>query len=296
MTHRDPTGAESLPGPGSVSWRRFGVAPGVFLAGTGLLLQVAHPVVGAGVRDHSEFRRRPWKRAWDTHLSTLRFLYGMGGGADVEGRRLVDVHRDIKGVDDAGRRYHALNPAAYAWVHLTLARYLADTADTFGPPMDADERETMWAEFRAIGFALGLKSHHMAATWAEAEEVFDRTVRETLEANDSTTDVLRALTHPARPTRMLPEPLWRAAIRPAGRLVRFTTVGALPPVLRQRLGISWTARDERAFRRFARVVGAVHRHLPEPLRYAPLAYGLILRGRARGRTARGGTSHAPDDG
>ncbi len=27
MTHQDPTDAESLPGPGPVSWRRFGVAP-----------------------------------------------------------------------------------------------------------------------------------------------------------------------------------------------------------------------------------------------------------------------------
>ncbi|PRX45421.1 uncharacterized protein (DUF2236 family) [Prauserella shujinwangii] len=290
MASTAPARPEALPGPGSVTWRHFAAAPGVLLSGTGLLLQVAHPVVGQGVLDHSEFRHRPWRRAWDTHLSTLRFVYGMGHGAHAEGRRLREVHRNIKGVLNGpgapGRRYHALDPKAYSWVHLTLARFLVDTAATFGDPLDDVELEQMWREFRAIGRALGIRPHHMAATWAEAEELFDRTVHETLEANQSTADVLAALTDPASPSRLLPRPLWRLLSRPAARVVRLTTVGTLPPVLRERMNLTWTERDARNLDRLARTVRAVYRRLPEPLRYPPIAYSLILRARLRQRGAR----------
>ncbi|SFB28857.1 Uncharacterized conserved protein, DUF2236 family [Amycolatopsis marina] len=277
--------AETLPGPGSVTWRRFARAPGVLLAGTGLLLQVAHPVVGAGVLEHSDFRRRPWTRAWRTHLSTLRFVYGMGEGAHAEGRRLIEVHKGIKGVDSAGRRYHALDPHAYAWVHLTLARFMVDTAALFGDPLTEPELAQMWREFRMIGLALGLKEQHLAPDWAAASAHFDAVVRDTLEANESTRDVLEALTAPAKPSRFLPDPLWKLLTLPAGRVLRLTTVGSLPPVLRQRMDLTWTERDERSLARLARVVRAVDRRLPEPLRYPPLAYGVIVRERLRRRRA-----------
>lgn len=277
--------AETLPGPGSVTWRWFAATPGVLLTGTGLLLQVAHPVVGAGVSQHSDFRRRPWTRAWRTHLSTLRFVYGMGDGAQAEGRRLLEVHKEIKGVDSAGRRYHALDPHAYAWVHLTLARFTVDTAALFGDPLTESELDQMWCEFRAIGLALGLKEQHLAPDWATACAHFDEVVRDILEANQSTRDVLDALIAPARPSRYLPSPLWRLLTRPASRVLRLTTVGALPPVLRERMNLNWTERDQRELTRLARAVRAVDRRLPEPLRYPPLAYSLILRARLRHRWA-----------
>ncbi|RBM12577.1 DUF2236 domain-containing protein [Prauserella sp. PE36] len=280
-------GAGELPGPGSVTWERFAAAPGVFLAGTGLLLQVAHPVVGAGVLDHSEFKEKPWVRAWRTHLSTIRFVYGMGQGAHAEGRRLLELHKGIKGVDSEGRRYHALDPEAYAWVHLTLAKYMVDTAAWFGEPFTDAELERMWREFRAVGLALGIKPQHLAPGWKAAQSHFDEMVNSTLEANRSTEDVLAALTHPKKPWPLLPDPLWKVVAVPSGRLVRMTTVGTLPPVLRERLGLPWTDRDQRRLERFARTVRAMYRRAPEPLRLAPLAYGVVLRARKRARANTG---------
>ncbi|MCX2730074.1 oxygenase MpaB family protein [Saccharopolyspora sp. NFXS83] len=269
------------PGADSVTWRRFGHLSGLFLAGTGLLLQVAHPVVGAGVLQHSEFKAKPWRRAVRTHLSTMRFIYGMRPGAAHEGDRLRELHKGIKGVDGEGRRYHALNPEAYAWVHFTLARFMVDTARVFGDPMTAEETERMWQEFREIGRALHIKDHHMPADWAAAQDWFDRIVRERLEATESTSDVLAELTGPAPPSRWIPLPLWGLFARPAGKLVRLTTVGALPPELRDRLGIRWTAVEERRLRRFGRLAGGAIRVLPWPLQYTPLAVAAILRDRWR---------------
>ena len=275
----DPDGR--LPGPDSVTWRHFGQNPGLFLAPTGLLLQVAHPVVGAGVLEHSDFKAAPWKRAYRTHMSTMRFIYGMRPGARSEGDRLRELHKSIKGVDTSGRRYHALQPEAYAWVHFTLAQFMVDTAHWFGTPMSLDDKERMWAEFRAIGRALGISARHMPADWSAAREWFDDVVRNRLEANESTYDVLDAVSDPAKPVALLPTPLWNLIAKPAGGLLRLTTVGTIPAVLRERLGLCWTDTDDRRLRRFAWLVRGVMRVLPEPLRFAPLAYAALVRERKR---------------
>lgn len=47
--------------------------------------------------------------------------------------------------------------------------------------------------------------------------------------------------------------------------------GTIPPLARERLGLTWTARDERRLRLLARVTRAVFRLLPHDLRYFPRA-------------------------
>jgi uncharacterized protein (DUF2236 family) len=286
VKHAEKVDPDSLPGLGSVTWRQFGELPGAFLAGTGLLLQVAHPVVGAGVREHSEFKTKPWVRAWRTHLSTMRFVYGAGSGAYAEGARLIEAHKGIKGVDGHGNRYHALNPEAYAWVHLTLAKFMVDTAHWFGDPLTPSELDQMWTEFRAVGLALGVKEHHMPEDWDGAQRRFDEVLRDRLEATRSTYDVLTSLARPAKPIPGLPDPVWRLLVAPAAHVLRLTTVGTLPPELRERMGLSWTAADERKLRRFARLVRATRKVTPERLRYTPLAYAEIARARRAARRTR----------
>ena len=41
-----------------------------------LLLQLAHPLVAAGVAEHSDFRADPWRRLDGTLRSYLRIVYG----------------------------------------------------------------------------------------------------------------------------------------------------------------------------------------------------------------------------
>ncbi|AZQ75818.1 DUF2236 domain-containing protein [Streptomyces luteoverticillatus] len=85
-----------------------------------LVLQTAHPVVGAGVAEHSDFRDDFFPRFTRTLASTLRFVYGTPAEAAAEGRRLRALHARIRGTDHHGRPYRALDPQAYAWVHATL--------------------------------------------------------------------------------------------------------------------------------------------------------------------------------
>ena len=64
------------PHPGTVAWRRASDARLLLAAGYALLLQVSHPTVGAGVSEHSQFRRDPWGRLLRTLDYTYTMVYG----------------------------------------------------------------------------------------------------------------------------------------------------------------------------------------------------------------------------
>src|SRR5215207_7802896 len=110
-------------GPASEAWRLNREA--MLLLGAGpraLLLQIAHPLVAAGVAEHSDFRSDPWARLAGTLDSYLRIVYGTADAARGEIRRLSRLHRGIRGeVAEPevrarhGRRYSALDPELSLW-------------------------------------------------------------------------------------------------------------------------------------------------------------------------------------
>ena len=62
-----------------------------------LLLQIAHPLVAAGVDEHCDFRADPWRRLRGTLRSYLTIVYGTTAAARAEIRRLNALHRGIVG-------------------------------------------------------------------------------------------------------------------------------------------------------------------------------------------------------
>jgi uncharacterized protein (DUF2236 family) len=234
-----------VPPPGSITWRRAGDARLMVGAGYALLLQVSHPVVGAGVSDHSNFREDPWGRLVRTLDYTNVMVYGEPEEAVRMGRRVREMHKRIKGVDRHGRRYHALEPEAYAWVHATLADAIVAGHARFGRPMSRAETEDFYVEWRGLGRLLGVRERDLPADWAGFRAYFDDMVANRLEHTDSVRDVLDALTSPSRPpVRALPDGAWRAARLPTARLGALATIGLLPRILRARFGLRWTRAQE----------------------------------------------------
>ncbi|MET9260760.1 oxygenase MpaB family protein [Amycolatopsis sp. NPDC004079] len=80
---------------GTAAWRYFGDFRDALLAGQVLVLQVAHPVAAAGVRDHSDHREDPWTRLMRTVASLSICVYGRTKGAQVEAARLRKLHRTL---------------------------------------------------------------------------------------------------------------------------------------------------------------------------------------------------------
>src|SRR4051812_14530537 len=154
------------PPRGSIAWRYSSDARTLMGAGAALLLQVAHPTVAAGVREHSNFQRDPWGRLLRTLDHTNLLLYGGPEAARATGERLREMHKRIKGVAPDGTRYHALEPEAYAWVHATLAWVIVDAHRVFGRRMTAVQREQFYAEWRALGGLLRVRERGPPPTWA----------------------------------------------------------------------------------------------------------------------------------
>jgi uncharacterized protein (DUF2236 family) len=237
-------------------------------SGYALLLQVAHPTVGAGVRDHSTFEQDPWGRLLRTVDYLYLITYGGREAANV-GRRLREVHKRIKGTNPDGTTYHALEPEAYAWVHATLVEGAIRAHLRFVGPLRQDEIERMYAEYAPLGRLLGLRSEQLPPDWPSFLAYFDDMVLNRLVRHETVDRVLRSLMQPGRPPQ-LPAPLerpWHLLRIPPARALRVATIGLLPPVLRERFEVEWSGVNEAEFRGLAAASRAVGPLLPRRLRH-----------------------------
>jgi uncharacterized protein (DUF2236 family) len=232
-------------GPESITWRRAGDARAMLGAGAALLLQVAHPTVAAGVREHSNFKEDPWGRLWRTLDYVNMLVYGGPEAAVATGRSMRAMHQRIKGIAPDGRHYHALEPEAYAWVHATLAETIIGSHARFGRPLTPDQVERFYAEWRGLGRLLGIREGDLPESWDGFRDYVERMCAERLEPSDVVDDVLESLAEPKAPdVRGLGPRTWKTVALPASRTMRLATVGLLPASVRLRLGLEWTRAQE----------------------------------------------------
>jgi uncharacterized protein (DUF2236 family) len=256
-------------GPDSLVWQRFGDLRLFNAAGYALLLQVAHPTVGAGVRDHSTFEQDPWGRLLRTTDYLFLLSYG-GREAGPMGRRLRELHKSIKGENPDGSRYHALEPEAYAWVQATLFEGAIRAHLRFVGPLSTAEIERMYSEFMPLGRLIGIRPGDLPESWPEFIEYYETTVNDTLVHHETVDRVLRAFSDPGLPPQLPDafELVWRLLRVPPSRVLWVTSIGLLPRILRDRFGLDWTrgnAVELRALGAASRALGPV---LPKPAREA----------------------------
>ena len=84
--------------------RRVGNSPLVPLLGGGpaVLLQVAHPLVAAGVVEHSDYERALWRRLLGTLRALYLITYGSKDEADAAAAAVQAVHACVHGTTRAG--------------------------------------------------------------------------------------------------------------------------------------------------------------------------------------------------
>ncbi len=244
-----------IPPRGGITWRIAGDARLFAASGYALLLQVSHPSVGAGVSQHSDFKQEPWGRLLRTLDYTSSMVYG---GADLAwevGRRVREMHRRIEGVRPDGVPYHALDPGPYAWVHATLAESIVRGHRLFcSPPLLPAEIDRFWFEWRRLGRLVGVGDGDLPGTWPELLRYFDAMVNRELEDTEAAQDVIGALRDPAAPPLpWMRDGVWRLLRWPYTRAGALATLGMLPPVLRGRLGVRWSATKELRFQALARI-------------------------------------------
>jgi uncharacterized protein (DUF2236 family) len=266
VTHR----LEPL-GPDSLTWRLFGDWRGVLQGPWAGSMQNMHPKLGAAVEQHSIFFTERWERLY-------RSLYPIGGvvfdgdRAPATAREVRDYHRGISGVDAKGRKYNALDPDVFFWAHATFVMGVQRVHQFFGYPLTEAELEQLWQEGLRWYALYGMPMRELPASWPEFQRYWDHTCAHILEDTKAARDVLD-LTGLGKPpdARWLPDPLWRLLRIPIGRGFVWLTVGMYDESVRQLLGYSWTARDERILRTIRLVIRNVWRLVPFERRYHPRA-------------------------
>ncbi|MFE7749207.1 oxygenase MpaB family protein [Streptomyces sp. NPDC057428] len=284
----DSEGDPVPPPPGGVLWSLAGDVRGLLMLPAALTLQVARPAVGAGVDEHSVFRTDPWGRGERSLRSLQLWVYG-GEAAAEEGRRLRRLHRTIQGTDTRGRRYHALTPANYAWVHATGFPVYQHASRYLVRPFTQSQERALYREWLQVGRVLGLRDQDMPPTIEDFWPYYRTMLANEVEA----TAVVRELVATDAPVpppdrgplalRLVLRAAWPLILPPLARFRRFLTVGLMPPDAREAIGLDWTPRQERRLRRFGAVVRAIVPLLPERLRYLPRARSARAAWRARRR-------------
>lgn len=246
-------------------------------AGYALLLQVGHPTIAAGVRDHSNYVADPWGRFSNTADFVNLLVYGSPAQTAKATAGLRDMHRRIRGTDVDGTRYSALEPSAYAWVHATLAEAIVRGHQVFGTALTAAEKQQFWDEWLRLGSMLGVRDGDLPARWPEFQAYKDEMIETTLVRND----VVDAVQHKAAratggsPFPWLPARVWGIAGRPLGLLGSFLARGTMGSALRAKFEIPWSSTDQVVFSQIAAASRASTPVLPAPLRHAgPLALKL----------------------
>jgi len=261
-------------GPGAVAWYAASDVRGMLLAVRALVLQVAHPMVGAAVGQQSVYKSDPYGRLWRTVMSVIRQVFG-GYRAAEEGQRLLELHKPIQGIDDQGRRYSAMNPNAYVWVHATMFDVWRTFLRDYGPGLTVPQEQQLFDEWRRVGLLIGCQERLMPPSIPEFDAYF-AAMLPTLEDNDVVQDLL--YNGPKAPF-FLPQFVLDLLNRPLLRWQRAFVAETLPDGLAERFRLprsSQTATVARRLGRFSHLLG----YVPGVIRRSPLAlYAMWRTGR-----------------
>lgn len=237
--------------------RRLVVEPAVsFGAGRALLLQVAHPAVGQGVADHSDFQRDPFTRLFGTLEAVVAVVFGERALAEDMGRAISRVHDRV-----TGPSYRANDIENLAWVQATLTDSALWGLERLLGPLPALTADAFCADMAEVGSVFGCPVDAQPTTRRD----LDAYVAEQI-AGFPGGEVHRRLAADIVRPRLTP--LLGVPLTPALALHGLIATGAAGPELRAVLDLGWDRRRQRRVDRVLDTAGAVMRRTPRTLRTA----------------------------
>jgi uncharacterized protein (DUF2236 family) len=249
---------EGLPFPkGSMTWK-VNMEPVIALGGgRALLLQVLHPLVAAGVEQHSNFEKDPFRRGFRTVDMMLKLAFAEPSISRRQSDLLKRMHERIKGVSPDGVPYDAMDPALLVWVWATLVEVSLLMYERAVRPLTPIERDRYYEEQKLIAYAAGAPSGSCPETYEDFVSYVQGVIRKDLRVTKTSRLVAFAGKHPP-----LPWPLGRIV----GLVGTFFAAGLLPDEFRADLGYTWSSRKERLLRAFFLTFRILARLIPSPLR------------------------------
>jgi len=211
----------------------------LFGGGRALLLEVAHPLVAAGVADHSDFRQDPFGRLQRTLDAMSAIVFSKRDVALAAVRGVERAHQRIRGSLEsaagpfaAGTPYSGRDPELVQWVWATLVDTSLVVYERFVEDLSDEIRERYYADHRSVGSLLGVPEELLPADHVAFRAWYGETLEsEALTVTDTARAIAASVLDPVVPL-------------PGTGLVRNLTAGLLPSRLRQAYGLAWD--DSRA--------------------------------------------------
>lgn len=237
-----------------------------------ILLQLAHPLIAAGVADHSEVRHGVFAPARRLH-STVRAMTRLTFGSPEEHARaiagILAIHRRVNGrlrqavgPWPAGTPYSAEDPALVLWVHATLLDSLPMAYEWLVAPLAPAEHDAYCRESADVACELGAHPADVPRSRAQLDVYVERIRRSGHLAVGPDARMLAAT---------VLSPPFGPLVAPARHANRVLTTAMLPDDIREAYGLRCDDADRRACRRWIRVIRAARWAAPRWMREWPEA-------------------------
>ena len=270
-------------GPDSLLWRYFGDSRHLLFLGGGSVVQVAHPVVGKGVADHSVFKTDPYGRLKRSIDLLWPVVYNTAEGVREYGQKLREQHREIKGTGYDGKPYFALNPEPYLWVHISAyALFVAMAEFIEGRPLKGPEKTQMYREWQQLGRQMGIRDKDMPADIPAYWEYVDKMVLLRLEHNETLDYVMsRAyfVERPQPPGSKMAHALWVQLRKPLGHISWICGRAGMPRSFREKFGLQLSRSEQVQLNVFSFLLRLLWPLLPERSRWLAPAWKAIREAR-----------------
>lgn len=231
-----------------------------------LLLELAHPLVAAGVAQHSNYQRDPLGRLYRTIRMMTDINFGDGRLAQRSAHRVGQRHASVSGTLTtevgpylAGTLYQAHDPLLKLWVLATLVDSIWAVHDVMLRPLSLADKHAYYADTQVLGRAFGIPPEMMPPTYDDFLNYMDSMLTsDLLTVGDDARNIVRALLH-------------APGLGPAIRAASFVSIGLLPERVRSAYGLKWDAGHERWLRRWAALSRHIWPRVPSLFRAHPQA-------------------------
>jgi uncharacterized protein (DUF2236 family) len=164
-------------------------------------MQIAHPLVAAGVAEHSQFRKHRFARLYRTSMAAAAITFGSRDFALRTVRTINQKHQKVHGVlkepagiYPAGTPYDANDPELKLWVLSTITDSALLVYELFVSKLTAEDREQYYHDSLRVAELFGIPEQLVPPTYDDFRIYFDRMMGgDVIQVSDQAKEIYRAL-------------------------------------------------------------------------------------------------------
>jgi uncharacterized protein (DUF2236 family) len=226
-----------------------------------LLMELAHPLIAAGVAQHSAYDTDPFGRLYRTMKTMTEISFGDADEASAALNNFHGCHQRVRGQTvDKGIPYDANDPHLQLWVWATLVDSVPRVYERFVCPLTFADKCAYYDDTTRLARMLGLPAEIIPPTFTAFNFYMGTMLYgDTLHVTQDARDIMNAL--------------WSNTLR--GRftkLVSAPSISLLPPRLRHEYDLSWNDAQGKNVERIAAWSRRVRAFTPSIIAIHPKAW------------------------